>query len=360
MVLTLIFYFIYCVYGNRGFVGNEVLMYDTGMLKSDVPCTAYGGVCLKCNTKDGCLSINPSVAHFCYNSTTNNKKYCYSCSEIYGNKCTSCTFDGCQKCSSGYRLVDGFCSPECLRFGSKCQRCSTDKCTSCASGAFQINNFGCYSCKEAFGNYCNSCNSTGCIKCNQGAYLASTKECIECSKKFAHCSRCSSTACSACSSGYYLSGGKCVSCISGCSQCSSRSVCNTCKSGYYKDSNNKCQTCSSKYESNCAKCNSSYCLSCSSGFINYDTHSCSQTCYEKSKIGYCNLCITGNCLLCSQNHFISMRYSNDKWSSSCAFESFSHCSRVSEANVSRCIQCEEGYVMESTSGLFCKSLFLSR
>ena len=155
---------------------------------------------------------------------------CVSCS----TNCQNCTsYSTCVSCSSGYNLVNGYCTQNCPQgtysSSSGCSNCETG-CTSCQSLAH------CTSCLSGlYLSYSATYNITTCVSTCPTTYFAdSSGWCFKCPSACVFCNN--ATSCTQCKSGYSLSNGLCTdstnnTCISNCAECSG-GVCHQCTSPY--------------------------------------------------------------------------------------------------------------------------------
>jgi proprotein convertase subtilisin/kexin type 5 len=214
---------------------------------------------------------------------------CSQCMSV----CATCSSGTtCDTCKPGY--VGASCSP-CT---SPCLTCSgtTTFCTACTPGSSYYLQLG--------GGSCVASSS-----CTAGSYAETNNQCMACSSECAtcvdypdKCLTCSDSTkvwenykCIAgCATGYVSISGIC--CPNTCTGCSISGACSGCITGYYLDSSNSCQACSS----NCQTCSgsSTKCLTCPSGKVLQGTvcqSSCNQKYYDVSSV--CQSCHTSckNC-----------------------------------------------------------------
>ena len=142
--------------------------------------------------------------------------------------CTECMADGfiCTGCRLGYYLSNGMCIGMTSLSGCKgCLNC-TDAitCYECDKGLY-LSGTTCLPC--LFG--CNSCtNSTNCFGCQSGNYDSYFMMCVP----YACVTRDAMNKCIQCPSGSYLNNDVCVTCINGCSTCTSVDICTSCVQGF--------------------------------------------------------------------------------------------------------------------------------
>ena len=169
----------------------------------------------------------------------------------------------CEKCGSGYRVVNGECVAE-TTDNSTVLSCTIEGCTNCTSP---------------------STNNEKCTKCS-GEKVASAdgKSCVNC--EVVHCSKCieyDSETCETCNSGFIKENGKCVT----------PKVVNECKTGYYISESNTCLPC----PSSCSSCLSeSYCTECINGIENKDGKC--EECFDKFKGCESSHCDNSRCNKC--------------------------------------------------------------
>lgn len=266
-------------------------------------------------------SISPSICLACVTGYTVSSGSCSACASY----CLSCQTSGpgnCDEnsCDLGYELVES----SCLKCSKGCTSCSPhnlQSCSSCGIGFFMLNNsciacsIGCISCLSS--NFCNQClssyillsgsciarlpfpclsqNISGCLSCAASYFLSnfscipnlacnSARSCQTCPlsrflyqnlclgcPSIGNCMQCFSNGvgCAKCNDGYYSNGNTCLSCSTGCKECTSPFFCITAAQGFftlaYRNSNSgKTSSCSS-YCLTCAV-TTSRCTSCPSNY----------------------------------------------------------------------------------------------
>ncbi len=95
------------------------------------------------------------------------------------------------------------------KFGDFCTLCTSAGCIdcgiSCPDGEYMdTKNCICLPCKDKYGEDCEKCTEKKCLTCPSGQYLDSDENCQSCSSKFSHCASCTESECSACADGYVL------------------------------------------------------------------------------------------------------------------------------------------------------------
>lgn len=206
------------------------------------------------------------------------------------------------------------------------------------------------------------------------AHFSCYSPCTTCEDLPSNCKSCSNlyyydNSChTSCKAGYFPTGSyQCEVCVSPCLTCSSGSECTSCvenqilytgkciencPDGYY-EANNICEACSE----NCKKCDSTQCLTCSTGFIykkkcieTCEGYTIDGTCYDCSE--NCQECINGLiCNKCDENFILY----NEKCSESCPKGSFEFnstcesCASPCESCTSseNCVACSDLYYLIS-------------
>ena len=215
--------------------------------------------------------------------------------------CLNCTsYGSCSSCSSGYNLVNRYCTQNCpqgtYNTTTGCSNCETN-CASCQDLAH------CTSCSSGFYlSYSATLNIKTCVStCPTTYYPDASGWCFKCPSTCVFCNN--ATSCTQCKSGFSLNNGLCVNstnntCISNCAECNG-GVCHQCTSPYYlftheSDGTAQCiATCPQGYYSTafeCLKCNftcascdniANNCTSCVSGLFKFK-----QKCISSCPLGY--------------------------------------------------------------------------
>lgn len=146
--------------------------------------------------------------------------------------CSSCvSYSNCTSCSSGYNLINGYCSQSCPAFTFQlssgfCMNCP-DQCLSCKSLVY------CTACKPNYYLYVSSTYMTStCVStCPNTYYGDQSGWCLRCPSTCVTCYN--ATSCTACAAGYSFTNGACSNssgnnCIANCVSCSG-GICRACK-----------------------------------------------------------------------------------------------------------------------------------
>ncbi|KAL4426771.1 hypothetical protein ABPG74_006568 [Tetrahymena malaccensis] len=357
--------------------------YDLDMVNKNV-CTPSIKNCQSINSSGICTQCNSG---FNYDSTNN------TC---------NCSVQNCQNCNNQSGLICDSCFPYydldivnknlCSPSIKNCQNInSSGICTQCNSGFnydstnnicnCQVQN--CQNCNKLSGLICDSCfpyydldmvnknlctpsikncqniNSSGiCTQCNSGFNYNSTNNTCDCSVQ--NCLQCSAqfgTICQKCSPGYLPNSTNTI-CQIQTQNCivfdQQTNQCIKCQQGYTLDQTNKICQCSAQNCIKCSESDGSQCLTCQ---INYLSANNQCSCQAKN----CSQCNVGDGLLCDQcqtNYFLnpsdSICYQNcqqnyvfNPLTLKCEQCQISNCSKCKDFDSSHCLQCNDGYNLES-------------
>lgn len=262
-----------------------------------VTCASPSTGCLTCVNETACLScltasyylypatqkcslLCPTTAGYLVDNTSGIRT-CVPCADSNCLVCTTESYGSCTLCSNTSILVSGMCSSSCPStsyyvISGSCFPCDAS-CFSCTSST----NTSCTVCAVGYYNssgLCtNSCPTGKAIVPSNGT-CGCASDCSTCdSANYANCTACnnislfvySGQCLSACPTGSYLSAGTCLSCSSGCNNCTS-SACTACLTGYFSYSGScygDCNLLGTQYDSSgatCVRCPSG-CDTCSSG-----------------------------------------------------------------------------------------------
>ena len=289
--------------------------------------------------------------------------YCEDCDEMtYSDK------EGSIKCEPCSKLCRSYCYPE------------TGNCFDCIDG-YELNKETgkCIECQKGF--YSDSTTKNKCLQCPIGTYC-DTEKCIKCKQceentyssinGSSQCQPCDKS-CSSCDN----KNGNCLSCQNGYGINSTTNLCEICPPGQYSF-NNKCNECEDGYYSNegsheCSKCpyecdgtcekTNGKCKQCKSGFEfnNGNCNECKEGWYSTGGIEQCKDCktscttsnycdiTTGKCIDC-QNGEKQITEVNETKCVSCSNDKFcSRCSTDSDQSLRKCIYCDDGYYLNTTS-----------
>ena len=150
---------------------------------------------------------------------------------------------------------------------------------------------------------CATCsNDTSCITCVENYYKNPLfpNFCVTC--EIEYCTECTeSNECATCNNGYVNVEGTCFACSDvnpGCTSCkydptTKKGNCSTCANSYYLNDKLLCAPCMA----NCLSCNSSFCFTCSYGYINHnDSGTCTPglpNCFYRAGSNVCSSCNRG-------------------------------------------------------------------
>ena len=298
----------------------------TGYILKNNECIYFKEIyknCISINEEDECTACHHG--YFLNSSNICNKipKYCVvhrngicvQCEDGYSfnskNECEKCAngckecdlsndYETCLTCYSSYYLLNGKCSKTLIH----CTEYVADKplCQKCDPG-YYLNGTNCAeipvkNCLE----YKNETNM--CEKCYGSLlYDKNNAKCVE-GKGIDHCKEyLNLTSCSVCEDGYYLDNKHhCSQCSKNCIKCTTNDKCSECKDGYYVGANKICQECTAE-----------------------EKHSC----YKETSLQACNTCNSK----CMYNDGLGICEE-------------SHC-EVYEKTTDYCVQCENGYVLNS-------------
>lgn len=337
----------YCVYG-RCWRCQDGWLYDNFNCRqcpsNCVSCNK--GVCTKWNCITNCESCeNEKSCLKCVSGYYLDSTGCLKCNDA----CKTCDYaELCTSCNQGFELILGYCCDP------KCSSCKFEKCWGCKSG-FLFENNRCKECPANCGgctnglcdsntnalcpNNCDFCESGICRRCRTGFYL-SQNSCNTCGQK---CSSCDwPEACTACNPGYNLILGYC--CTTGCTGCN-LNKCWGCSDGYIYDGTtcSLCpQTCSSckggvcitaptqGTDTNCIQWSGTWCDKCADGY--YPKSGGCTKCHDQ-----CTKCDWGEvCTACANNHHLVSGYCCPTGCTAC--------------NLNVCWGCNSGYVYNSATG----------
>ncbi|MBR1399771.1 MAG: hypothetical protein IJ564_06340 [Alphaproteobacteria bacterium] len=113
-----------------------------------------------------------------------------------------------------------------------CASCSgTWYCGSCEEGYILdwMRGDGCYTCQELYGSHCKQCGGGRCIECEEGYAISMHAYTLS-----QACVPCKNGVCQQCPSGKYYENdyNNCLSCGTGCQECTNTGRCSECKEGY--------------------------------------------------------------------------------------------------------------------------------
>ena len=299
----------------------------------------------KCKKKEGIFSnckqtINGKTCDIC------SEGYYFdedgNCSEI--NFCSKIgDYGKCEKCIDGYYFSSSDYRPACTKEPNcyeadkdtgLCLRCNENFYIDYKDGKCKTNieNNEFKNCKSSYGSLCD--------KCINGYYLGEDLKCTN----TRGCLESNNGVCNICSDNYYLGSDNKCSLIRHCIYSFDEYLCQECEEGYYYNETNKsCLLEENKFK-NCKKVNfnDEFCSQCRDNFYLNRSDS---LCYSNEnfnnfyKCAYtdifgkiCNSCINGY-FYSSNNHICS---------------NIEGCEILKDKNT--CIQCEEGYCLDSKNG----------
>ncbi|EGR32306.1 zinc finger lsd1 subclass family protein, putative, partial [Ichthyophthirius multifiliis] len=338
-------------------------------------CSHCSANCRTCdNNADTCTSCNKGQ----YLNTNTNTNRCEQCNA----NCVACengpTNDQCTECQlNNFLTQDKKCVISCQQNQyadalRKCQQCNAS-CLTCQ------NAISCNTCNAGYyintrSNLCEKCDdncqtcengivNNQCITCNNNQVLLQTKKCADncdnkqfedqnkkCQQCDLMCLNClNSNTCDTCEEGSYLkrSTQKCELCDLNCKACIEKGKCVSCKQNYFLTQNQQCKLeCDQSFfpdsQGNCQPCDSN-CLNCKQ--FNQCTE-CFQGLYLFN--GFCS-----NEIYCQQNTYLD----ENECKTECPQNKFknletntcdhchSSCKRCTETGNIKCLECENGLVL---------------
>ena len=230
---------------------------------------------------------------------------CQDCSKFDSSDgifCQSCKQKGCEKCSSGY-IENGYCTP--CPSGFYCNgKTKTDVCPS----GYYCDSSHMKNCAD-YDKDCISCNLNTCLTCDTFTRL-NAGVCEPCSNYL--CRKCDAGAniCTECDSQALLdtNTNDCsIICgtipgLENCYRCTDRNTCTVCDTGYYVNSNHKCEKCDLP---NCVTCEEGArvksCAICAGGYTLNSQKQC-VSCKIATGNQYCSYCNGAKCLSCQKGY----------------------------------------------------------
>lgn len=230
---------------------------STGTCQS---CASGGFNCLTCTNASTCITClnsnyylyitNMSCSLFCSNTmgfvatVISGIKVCAPCADSNCIVCSNTSFGSCTQCSPTSNLVSGICSSGCP---TPSYFVSSGQCVKCDVSCYTCTGPDSQSCTVCATNYYN--NSGTCVNtCPNGtAVVPSTgacgclSTCAKCdSTNYAICTACLNSSMviyngqcmSSCPNLTFPSGSNCISCSTGCSNCTN-SICTICFANWY-------------------------------------------------------------------------------------------------------------------------------
>ena len=370
------------------------------------------GVCKKCNSRCKVCEWSESCS-VCADDYHVVNGYCCDAG------CTSCIFEKCWECTSGYLFEDNLCKAcpadcggcpngicnkitcptdclsctsstwcdkcvdgkrwdgrQCTPCNLRCSKCDYEEvCTDCVGPYVLIDNYCC-------DPQCASCKFEKCWKCKSGSLLKPDATCGTCPS---NCGGCPDGACDGsgsgssvtCSDGYFLDAGSCTKCNSRCTTCKYPEVCTGCVTGFEEIDGYCCdpQCASCKFEK-CWKCKSgsllqadatcgacpSNCGGCPDGFCDTPIE-CPADCTSCSSSTIREVCKTGYYLTENGCTRCNSRCSSCIWSANCDacnepyVPKFDFCcpAGCSSCNPDICWGCEDNYLFENYQCVPCPS-----
>ena len=263
-------------------------------------CSACINNCLTCVNATACLScVNTSFYLFtdsliCQLScplfngyvamAVGTQPTCVACSDPFCLHCTVVSYGSCTLCNNISTLSNGICLSSCPSISyyvlnSQCVICDTS-CYSC----FTAGNTGCLRCAAGYANNSGICMN-GCpvgtaFVANLGS-CGCDPACLTCnSQNYINCTSCTNVSyfvylgqcIASCPSGSYKSSMNCLTCPTGCANCTGPS-CSSCLAGWYffnSSCYSDCNVISQQYDAsgtNCVLC-SDGCDTCSGEICN--------------------------------------------------------------------------------------------
>ena len=272
-----------------------------------------------------------------------------------------CTSDSnCNKCNSGYYLLDNLCVQQCPSNYYIYTNNSIQYCVQCSTGCIKCSSAtNCSACRSDYSLVNGTC--TQIQTCPIGKYADSNGTCQSCATNCIQCTL--YTNCTQCSSTTYLSNGQCLSacaayqyllssivnnnvvntcvnCTLPCDRCTNATNCTHCVANYYVDVNSACVTdCGTNYYASttgstigkCVPCADTHCLYCT-------VNGCQQCDNAYYLYGYIKSnSSNGTCVNnCPPTYYADIT-SNPP---SCKLCTISHCLKC---NITNCLQCQTNY-----------------
>lgn len=281
----------------------------------------------------------------CLNNAANIRRGLNEKNIVYQND--SCIVPNCHFCSNGSDTCTGCDDGFYLYTDVKCENCQTSSAKSipnCANCTYENTSLACQDCNSNFfpvnsGSVCQACNLfiTDCITCIDSATCGVCSDSTYRNNNGAVCTKCKDTITS------------CILCYA--SDSGDVVTCNSCDVDLYL-LNNACVNCAT-FVSGCTACDypTQKCTACGTLYL------VNNTCVDCATfIHGCTACDpqTQECIACGPGFYL-----NNNGSTCSPCNDISHCANCTSIGLSganlTCINCEEQYLLETDSCIFCSS-----